>query len=530
MKRTLLAAVGLAGILFAQPAAAEMVYHRGTGAAPDTLDPTKSELQPAAFIIYDLFEGLFSLDAKGQRRNGVAASYEVSPDGTVYTFTLRPDAKWSDGSAVTAADFVYAWHRLANPKTASPYAYFVWPIVNGRDITAGKKAPETLGVEAVNDHTLKVTLTQPTGYFLASLQHVAMFPLHRASLEKYGEGFTAPGHLVSNGAYMLVENVPQSHIKEVKNPYYHDAAKVKIDTVFSYPIDNQETEFKKFRAGELHSTNTLPNSQIKWAQENLKESFSAGSTYSTYYMAFNLTHEPWKSSPKLRAALSLVIDREVIAEKVVGGGELPAWSFTPPGNVGGYEPPRLPWTKQTQAERDAMAKKLLAEAGYGPGGKPLPEIEVLHYTSDNARKVNVAVAAMWKQKLGVQTRLNNQEFRVVASIGNEKAYQDVIYYGWIGDYPDANSFLQLFRSDVEQQNLSGFKSAEFDQLLDEANRQTDPAKRVELLGKAETVALESDSIIPLHHNTRRRLVSPKLKGWAPNPTDFNLSQFLEVTP
>ncbi|SNR84305.1 MULTISPECIES: peptide ABC transporter substrate-binding protein [unclassified Azospirillum] len=530
MKRTIIAAVGLAGILLTQPATAEMIYRRGTAAAPDTLDPTKSEIQPAAFIIYDLFEGLFTLDAKGGRRNGVAASYELSTDGKIYTFKLRADAKWSDGSPVTAADFVYAWRRLANPKTASPYGYFVWPMVNGQEITSGKKPPESLGVEALDDHTLKVTLTKPTGYFLASLQHVALFPLHRASLEKYGESFTAPGHLVSNGAYMLAENVPQSHIKEVKNPYYYDAAKVKIDTVFSYPIDNQETEFKKFRAGELDSTSTLPNAQIKWAQENLKDAYIAGPTYSTYYLSFNLTHEPWKSNPKLRAALALAIDREVIAEKVIGGGELPAWSFTPPGNVGGYEPPRLPWTKQTQAERDAMARKLLAEAGYGPGGKPLPEVEVLHYTSDNARKVNVAVAAMWKQKLGVQTNLNNQEFRVVANIGNEKAYKDVLYYAWIGDYPDANSFLQLFRSDVEQQNLPGYKSADYDRLLDEANIQSDPAKRAELLAKAETLALESNSIITLHHNTRRRLVSPKLKGWVPNPTDFNLSQYLELTP
>lgn len=526
----LLALAALAPLTLSPAAQAEMVYRRGTGATPDTLDPTKSELQPAARIIYDLFEGLYTLDAKGQGRRAVAESESVSADGRVYTFTLRADAKWSDGTPVTAADFVYSWRRLADPKHASPYAYFVWPLVNGQAVTLGKMPAEKLGVEAVDARTLKVTLERPTGYFLASLQHVAMAPVQKANIDKFGENFTSPGNLVSNGAYKLVEYLPQSHIKTVKNPFYYDAATVKIDTVYSYPIDNQDTEFKKFRAGELLATDTLPNPQVNFAKESMPEAFRAGQTYSTYYLSFNLKNEPWKSNPKLRAALNLAVDREVLAEKVVGGGEKPAYTFTPPGNVGGYEPQRPDWAAQTQAQRDEMAKKLFAEAGYGPGGKELPEIEILHYTNDNARKVVVAVAAMWRQKLGVKTRLNNQEFRVVANIGNQKSYSDIMYYAWIGDYPDANSFLQLFRSDVDQQNLPGYKNPAYDKLLDEANASTDPAKRIALLKQAETLALASNSIVPLTHNTRRRLVDPRIKGWTPNPLDFNLSQYLEVAP
>ncbi|MFV3131370.1 peptide ABC transporter substrate-binding protein [Niveispirillum sp. KHB5.9] len=523
----LLAAFALAPLSI--PAQAEMVYTRGSGASPDTLDPTKSELQPAARIIYDLFEGLYSLDARGQARKGVAEGHSVSADGRVYTFTLRADAKWSDGTAVTAADFVFSWRRLADPKHASPYAYFVWPIVNGTAVTAGRMPTDKLGVEALDARTLKVTLERPTGYFLASLQHLAMAPVNKANVEKFGENFTSPGNMVSNGAYKLVEYVPQSHIKTVKNPFYHDAANVKIDTVLSYPIDNQDTEFKKFRAGELLSTENLPNPQINFAKENLASAYTAGQTYSTYYMSFNLKNEPWKSNAKLRAALVLAVDRETIADKVVGGGEKPAFTFTPPGNVGGYEPPKPEWAAWPQAQRDEMAKKLFAEAGYGPGGKELPEIEILHYTNDNARKVVVAVAAMWRQKLGVKTRLNNQEFRVVASIGNQKSYPDIMYYAWIGDYPDANSFLQLFRSDVEQQNLPGYKDPSYDKLLDEANASTDPARRIELMKRAEALALAANSIVALTHNTRRRLVDPRVKGWVPNPLDFNLSQYLEVT-
>lgn len=534
MKKTrlipLLAALALAPLSLAPQAQAEMLYTRGTGSTPDTLDPTKSELQPAARIIYDLFEGLFTLDAKGQGRKGVAEAYTVSADGKVYTFTLRADAKWSDGTPVTAADFVFSWRRLADPKHASPYAYFVWPLVNGQAATVGKAPLDKLGVEALDARTLKVTLDKPTGYFLASLQHVAMAPVNKANVEKFGENFTAPGNLVSNGAYKLVEYLPQSHVKAVKNPFYHDAASVKIDTVISYMTESQDTEFKRFRAGELLVTDTLPNTQIAFAKDNLPQAFTAGQTYSTYYMAFNLKNEPWKSNAKLRAALVMAIDREALAEKVVGGGEKPAYTFTPPGNVGGYDPPRPDWAGWTQAQRDEMAKKLFAEAGYGPGGKELPEIEVLHYTNDNARKVVVAVAAMWRQKLGVKTRLNNQEFRVVASIGNQKSYPDIMYYAWIGDYPDANSFLQLFRSDVEQQNLPGYKDPAFDRLLDDANVLLDPAQRVEKLKQAESLALAANAIIPLHHNTRRRLVDPRVKGFVPNPLDFNLSQYLEIAP
>lgn len=525
----LLAVTALAPLSLTPPSLAEMVYSRGSGATPDTLDPTKSELQPAARIIYDLFEGLYTLDAKGERRNGVAENLTISPDGKVYIFTLRADAKWSDGTPVTAADFVYSWRRLADPKHASPYAYFVWPLVNGRAVTSGAVAGDKLGVMAVDARTLKVTLERPTGYFIASLQHVAMAPVQKANVEKFGENFTGPGNLVSNGAYKLVEYVPQSHIKTVKNPFYHDADKVKIDTVISYPIDNQDTEFKKFRAGELLATDTLPSPQTNFARENLPQAYTVAQTYSTYYMSFNLKNEPWKSNPKLRAALTMAIDREVLADKVVGGGDKPAYSFTPPGNVGGYEPPRPDWANLPQAQRDEMAKKLFAEAGYGPGGKELPEIEILHYTNDNARKIVVAVAAMWRQKLGVKTRLNNQEFRVVANIGNQKAYSDIMYYGWIGDYPDANSFLQLFRSDVDQQNLPGYKDPAYDKMLDEANASVDPAKRVELMKQAEAVALAANSIIPLLHDSRRRLVDPHLKGWVSNPLDFNLSQYLEVT-
>ena len=508
-------------------ASAETVYRRGVGPAPGTIDPGKAELIQEATIVYDLFEGLFSLDALGKPRLALAEKYDISADGRTYTFTLRANAKWSDGAPVTAEDFVYSWRRLADPKIASPYGYFMWPLVNGEAVTEGKMPPTALGAEAKDARTLVVHLQKPTGYFLATLQHIATFPVQKTNAEKFGADFTAPGKLVSSGAYLLKENVPQDHLTLVRNPAYYDAAQVKIDRVEYYVTESQDSEFKRFRGGELDVTETLPINQIKWAKENLPEAYRATLTYSNYYYSFNLTHEPWKSNPKLRAALSLAIDRDVIADKVIGGDEKPAFTCVPPG-VAGYEPARPDWAGKTQAERDQMAKKLFAEAGYGPGGKALPPFEVLYRTSENERRVMVAVAAMWKQKLGVETMLNNQEFRVVASIANRKAYQDLVFYAWIGDYPDPNTFLALNRSDVVQQNLAAYQNPAYDKLMDEANATVDGGARYELLRKAEAAMQADFPIMTVFHNTRRRLVSPKVKGWTPNALDFNLARWLEI--
>ncbi|WP_114392261.1 peptide ABC transporter substrate-binding protein [Oleisolibacter albus] len=512
------------------PALAEKVLRRGIGSSPGTVDPGKAELHPESIVIYDLFEGLLAPGRDGAPRPAMAERWEISADGTVYTFHLRPDAKWSDGTAVTAADFVFSWQRLGDPANASPYAYYVWPLVNGPEVTAGKAPPSSLGVEAVDAKTLKVTLREPTGYFLASLVHQSMAPVQPANVKALGGQFTTPGKLVSNGAYTLAEAVPQSHYKLVKNPRYYDAAQVKIDTVMHFVTENIETELKRYRAGELDVTYQLPVTQVRWAKENEAKAYTPTPTFSTQYLGLNFQNEPWKSSPALRAALSLAIDREIIAGKVLEGDMLPAYSFTPPGKVGGYEPPKPDWAALPAAERVALARKMLAEAGYGPGGKPLPPMEVVHSTNENSRRVMVAVAAMWKQALGVSANLNNQEFRVVAQLGNQKSYRDLLLYGWIGDYPDAINFLKLLRSDVAQQNLSGYKNPAYDALLDQANRSTDPAERLRLMQQAEALSQAEFPVIPIYHNNRRRLVSPKVQGWVPNALDQNPTRWLDLAP
>lgn len=515
--RTLLLS-SLALLPMLTPAQAETVLRRGIGSAPGTIDPGKADLSPESIVIYDLYEGLLTQGPEGKPVAGAAASWEVSPDGKTYTFNLRPDGRWSDGSKVTAKDFVYAWRRLGSPQQASPYAYYVWPIVNGKEVTAGTKPPTELGVEAVSDLVFRVKLVEPAAYFLGQISHQSMSPIKEGAI---------PGQ-VGNGAYKLAEMIPQTQFKLVKNPYFHDAANVKIDTVMHIVTENVDTELKRYRAGELDVTYTLPVTAADWARKEAGSAYTPTPTYSTYFLALNLTHEPWKSSPKLRAALSMAIDRDVLVDKVLQGDLRPAYSFTPSGGVGGYEPPRPSWAALAQKDRDALAKKLLAEAGYGPGGKPLPPVEILLTQNENNKRTLVAVAAMWKQKLGVETMMNNQEFRVVSATGNQKAYKDALFYGWIGDFADPINFLKLLRSDVAQQNYSSYVNKDYDALLDQANANLNPAERLALLGKAEAMMLEDAPLIPIYHNTRRRLVSPHVAGWVKAPLDQNPSRYLEI--
>ncbi|QJE72088.1 peptide ABC transporter substrate-binding protein [Aerophototrophica crusticola] len=513
-----------------QPAAAEKVFRRGIGSGPGTIDPHKADVVSEAMVIYELFEGLMSLDAKGEPRYALAERHEMTADGLTYTFTLRANAKFSDGTPITAEDVVYSYRRLADPKTASPYGYFTWPIANGPEVNTGKKPLEQLGIEAVDPRTVRITLSQPAGYFLGQVSHQAMSVVQKASVEKHGQDWTRPGNLVGTGAYVLKETVPQSSFTMTRNPHYYDADQVKIDKVILYVTESTDTEFKQFRAGELEATYTTPLPQLGWVRQNMPDALKPTPLFATFYIAFNLQNEPWKSNPKLRQAMSLVIDRDVVAKKVMDPEVRPAVTFVPPNSVPGYASPIPAWAKQTQAERDAQARKLLAEAGYGPGGKPLPPVEVLYTTNENNRRILIAVAAMWKQKLGIEANLANQEGRVVAEIAQNRQFKDLLLFGWVGDYTDPNTFLKIMRSDVVLQNYPSFVSADYDRLLEEGNASLDPAARFAKLAQAEAIFLDSHAIMTAIHTTRFKLVSSKVKGWVPNPRDHYPTRYLDIAP
>jgi len=518
--------VVLAWVLMATQALAGPVLHRGNGPEAETLDPHRASSEPALWILYDLFEGLLTVDAAGNPVPGVAERWEVAEDGTTYRFHLRPDARWSDGTAVTAQDFVVAWRRLVDPATGAGYAFFLWPVLHGAAITRGEMPADALGVAAPAPDLLEVRLERPTAWFLSALQHPATVPLHRASLAAQGDRFVRPGTLVSNGAFILAEAVPQSHVTLMRNPHHRDAARVALEQVRFHITENRDTELKRFRAGELHITYDVPAGQMDWLRRSMADALRVAPMLGTYYYAINLTREPWASTPALRRALSLAIDRSVLVERIVGGGEIPAHHFVPDG-AGGYRPAIPDHAGWTQAARNAEARRLLAEAGYGPGGRPLT-LELLYNTSENHRRLAVAIAAMWQQTLGVTVGLRNEEWKVMVERLRSRTFADIARSSWIADYPDAESFLSIFRSDIGTQNYTGYANPAYDALLDAAAAERDGAKRLDLLRQAETVLLADQPVIPLYTHVTQNLVHPRVRGWVDNPRNLHLSRYLSL--
>ena len=364
--RKFLACAGLALVFAATASAsshAEVVLKRGNGAEPESLDPAISTGVPESFIQMDIFEGLVHPGPDGTLRPGVAESWEISDDGLTYVFKLRPDAVWSDGTPLTAGDFVYSWSRMVDPATASNYAFILWPITDAERITKGELPKERIGAQAVDDRTLKVTLRSPTPYFLQMLMHHSAYPVPRQAIEKFGREWTRPGNIVSNGAYMIQEWVPQGHIKAVRNPRFRDAAEVRIDTVFYYPVEEYGTELKQFRAGELHTTYDVPQEQIPMLEKDMAGQFRNSPYFGTYYYGINVTREPFKSNVRLRHALAMALDRDILVKQITKGGEIPAYGWVPPG-VPGYQQQQVEWAGTDQKARVAEAKKILAEAGF----------------------------------------------------------------------------------------------------------------------------------------------------------------------
>ena len=521
----LLSVVLLLGVSSAH--AAKNTLQRGNGAEPETLDVHKSSGVPAAGIQRDLFEGLVAEAADGSLIPGVAESWTLSDDGKVYTFRLRKNAKWSNGEPVTAHDFVFALRRGVDPAVGSGYAFILWPIANGEEITKGKvKALDKLGVEAVDAHTLKVTLKAPTPYFIGMLTHPHAYPVHPKTLERHGDKWTRAGNLVSNGAYRLTEWVPQSHIRLERNPHYWAADNVRIDAVVFHPTENTSTELKRFRSNELDITYDVPPDQIAWVEKNLAAQFHNTAYLGTYYYALNLTKAPFRDRPGLRNALAMTIDREILTGKVTKGGEVPAYAWVPPG-VNRYAGATVPWKGLSKAERLAQAKKLYAEAGYSRDN-PL-KVQILYNTSDNHKRIAIAISGMWKTALGVQTELFNQEWKVYLTTRKARQF-DVLRAGWIGDYNDANTFLELLKGDVGTMNPAGYANSEYDALMRKAEKETDLEVRAGLMQKAEEILLKDLPIIPIYHYTTQHLVSPRVKGWVDNVMDVHPTRFLSLAP
>jgi len=503
---------------------ARKVLLRGNGPDPDSLDPHKARSMEATVVLRDLFEGLTRLDRNAAPVPGAASSWTKSDDGLAYTFRLRPNLKWSNGEPVVAEDFAAGLRRLVNPETASQYAQVINVIANAADIVGGRKPVDSLGVVAPDDATVVITLATPSPYLPGLMAHPSCAPLHRPSLAKLGERFARAGEQVSNGAFVLTEWLQGSHIRAVRNKHYWNDAGNRIDAVKFLQIADENAELRAYRSGELHLTAVVPRGQFDWIRENLGAELHLSPQLTTYYYGFNLDR-PLFRDVRVRRALSMVIDRERLADSVLRVGELPAYGWVPPGILG-YDPQSFDYQHTPMAERIAEAQRLLAAAGY-TRDKPLG-FELRYNNGEVHTKVAVAVASMWKEALGVDARLAGVEFK---SLMQDVDRRDVDVYrlSWVGDYNDPYTFLQYLQSDFGI-NLPHYKSGAYDALLEQASRQTDVAKRRSLLEAAERTALADHPLIPLYFYVNKHLVKPEVRGWYDNVMNVLYSQDLELVP
>ncbi|PVE23700.1 ABC transporter substrate-binding protein [Microvirga sp. KLBC 81] len=526
IKRTALAAVATAALMGAMnPAFAEVVYNRANSGEPETLDAHKTSTVQEAHILRDMLEGLVAYSAKGEAIPGQAEKWEVADDGKTYRFTLRNGLKWSNGDPVTAEDFVFSYRRIMDPATGAKYANILYPIKNAEKINKGQAKPEELGVKAVDAKTIEITLEAPTPYFIELLTHQTSLPVHKGSVDKFGKDFVKPGNMVTNGAYKLAEFVPNSHIKLVKNENYWDAKNVQIDTVNYFPTPDFAAMVRRYEAGELDTTDDVPADQMKSLKERFKDQVKLGPYLGTWYLVVNSSKAPF-NDVRVRQALSMLVDREFIAEQIWGQTMQPGYSFMPPG-VGNYgEPAYMEYKETSPIDREDKAKALLKEAGFGPG-KPL-KVEIRYNTTDNNRNTVIAVSEQWKQA-GIETSFINTDGKTHFAHLRDGGDFDIARYGWIADYSDPNNFLFLLKSDNKGFNYGKYNNPQFDKLLDQAATELDLKKRADLMKQAEAILMKDMPWIPIMYYGKSNLISPKIKGFVQNTRGVYPTRFLLKT-
>ncbi len=517
-----------AAILAATRAAASqgrIVFHRGNDGDPETLDPHKTSTVAEAHLLRDLREGLVIHDMKGEVVPGVAESWTMSPDGKTWRFKLRGNAKWSNGDPVRASDFVYSFRRIINPETGAKYANLLFPIRNAQAIhkAATGSSLEALGVSAPDEGTLEIALEQPTPYLLELLTHQSALPVHPASVSRAAQEPAKPENWITNGPYMLRELAPNSHIRLDRNPHFHAAADVKIDTVIFYPASDLAATARRFQAGELHLTTDIPADQFKNLKDKLGDQVRIGPYLATYFLIVNSAKPPFDDE-RVRRALSLQIDREFIADRIWGGTMLPAYGVIPP-HIGNYgERAELDFRHASVLEREDEAKRLLASAGFG--SMPL-QVEYRFNTTDNNRHTAEAIAEQWRA-IGVETRFVETDFRTHFAYLRDGGDFDVARYGWVGDYSDPQNFLFLFESDNAGFNIGQYRNPRFDALMKLAAEELDIARRAAILREADSIVIRDEPWLPVLHYSTKNLVSPKLAGFEQNLRGAIPTRFLSL--
>lgn len=485
---------------------------RNNGAEPQSLDPNKIQGVPEANLARDQFEGLVNIDKNGDIYPGVAESWE-NDDNKVWRFNLRKDAKWSNGDPVTAHDFVYAWKRLVTPETASPYASYLEyaHVENVNDIVAGKADPETLGVKALDDYTFEITLSEPIPYIDKLVGHTSTVPVHRATIEKHGNQWTNPANFVSNGAYKLKDWVVNERIVLERNPHYWNNDKTVIDEVTFLAIPSEVTDVNRYRSGETDMTNNaIPTDLFPRLQKEIPNEVKISPSLCTYYYEINNQKEPF-TDPRVREALKLSLDRDIIANKVMGQGQAAAFGFTPPSTVD-MEAIEPEWFSWTQKERNEKAKQLLEEAGYN-SKNPLT-FTLLYNTSEAHKKVAIAAASIMKQNAGINVKLENQEWKTFLDSRQQGTFE-VARAGWCADYNEPSSFLNIMLS-TSSNNTAHYKSAEFDEAMRNSVTAATEADRLKAYQAAEVILDNDSTIVPIYYYVTPRLVKPYVGGYSVN--------------
>lgn len=526
----------------AGPAPAQL--ERGNGPEPSTLDAHRCQEVACGNILRDLYEGLVTEDARGRLVPGIAERWSVSPDGRTWTFTLRPALRWSNGQPLDAPQVVASFRRAFAPMTAAPFAELFDALHNARTVQAGTLPPTALGVHAPDARTVVFRLDR-SAPLPALLTLPIAFPVYLPAVQAHGAQHTRPGRLVGNGAYRLHAWTPQANLVVARNPHFHAVREVAIARVRFHVTEDAAAELQRFAAGDLDITEVVPPQPLAALRQRFGAQLRISPYLGAFWLGFNLTRPPFAGGPgspvaagedttcprtapcpgtALREALSLAVDRDILTRHVTGLGETPAFGLVPPG-IAGYNPAAMPAARLSQAQREARARALYRAAGYSRA-RPLV-VELRYNTSTPHRRLALAVAAMWREVLGVQVRLRNEEWKVFVGNRKQRVITQVFRGGWIGDVPDARNFLAAFGSEGPL-NWTGYDDAGFRERLTRADAARSEAARNAWLRAAETRLLNAHAAIPLYFYTSKHLVSTRVRGFAANPLDRHASRWLRL--
>lgn len=497
---------------------------RNNGSEPATLDPHKVESDVEFNIINDTFDGLVAVRKDGTIEPRLAERWENKADN-VWVFHLRPGITWSDGEPITAEDVVWSWRRLVSPDIGSPYASYLgnMHIVNAAEIAEGKKSPDTLGVKALDDQTVEITLTQPTAAFLNMLAHPTLVPIDKTAVERFGDRWTRPEHFVSSGAYRVTEWKVNERIVGERNKRYWDDAHTVINKVTWLAVTSQTADVNRYKAGEIDITYTIPLNQYAQLKKTLGGEVHTEPQLATYYYEFNTTKAPF-NDPRVRRALNMGLDKDVIAEKVLGQGQRPAWVVSQP-EIGGITVKNPDYAAWPREKRLSEAKRLLSEAGFTEA-HPLT-FRLLYNTLESHQRIAIAASSMWKKNLGVVATLQNQEWKTMLDTMHTGNF-DVVRYAWIADYDDASTFLNNFRTG-NSENTAKYSNPTYDEALVNAAKAPDSAQRGHYYQQAEDILSEDVPAIPVYHYVRSQLVKPYVGGFSPNAMGLFSTKDLWIT-